>query len=32
MHNVYADPAYASIVMDLKVELEQLRDDLGDYE
>ncbi len=32
MQNVYANPAYADIVVELKAELEQLRDELGDYE
>ena len=32
MHNVYADPAYANVVVELKTELERFRDDLGDYE
>ena len=32
MYNVYADPAYAGVVVELKAELEQLRDELGDYE
>ena len=32
MQNVYADPAYAAVVVELKAELERLRDTLGDYE
>ena len=32
MHNVYADPAYAGVVEELKAELERLRDELEDYE
>ena len=32
MHNVYRDPAYAGVVMELKQELQRLRDELGDYE
>ena len=32
MHNVYADPAYAGVVVKLKAELERLRDELEDYE
>lgn len=32
MHNVYTDPAYAGVVVELKAELQRLRDELGDYE
>ena len=32
MQSVYADPAYADIVVELKAEVERLRDELGDYE
>jgi arylsulfatase A-like enzyme len=32
MYNVYADPAYAGVVAELKAELERLRGALGDYE
>ena len=32
MHNVYAAPAYAGIVVELKAELQRLRDELEDYE
>ena len=32
MYNVYADPAYAGVVVELKQELQRLRDALGDYE
>ena len=32
MHNVYADPAYADVIAELKAELERLRDALEDYE
>lgn len=31
MQNVYADPAYADVVVELKAELERLRDELEDY-
>ena len=31
MHNVYKDPAYANVVVELKAELERLRDALEDY-
>ena len=32
INNVYADPAYAGVVVELKAELEQLRAELEDYE
>ena len=32
INNVYADPAYVEIVVELKQELQRLRDELGDYE
>jgi len=32
MQNVYADPVYAEVVVELKAELERLRDELRDYE
>ena len=32
MQNVYVAPAYADVVVELKAELERLRDELGDYE
>lgn len=32
MQNVYADPAYADVVVELKAELERLREELEDYE
>ena len=32
MQNVYGDPAYAGVVIELKAELERLWDELGDYE
>ena len=32
MQNVYTDPSYADVVVELKAELEQLRNELGDYE
>lgn len=32
MRNIYADPAYAEVVVELKAELERLWDALGDYE
>ncbi len=32
MHNVYTDPAYVDVVVELKAELERLRNELGDYE
>ena len=32
MQNVYTEPAYADIVVELKAELERLRDEFGDYE
>lgn len=32
MQNVYANPAYADVVVALKAELERLRNELGDYE
>ena len=32
MNNVYADPEYTGVVAELKVELQRLRDELGDYE
>ena len=32
LQNVYADPAYAEVVVALKAELERLRGELGDYE
>ena len=31
MHNVYADLAYADVVVELKAELERLRDGLEDH-
>lgn len=32
MQNVYADPSYADVVVELKAELERLRNELEDYE
>jgi arylsulfatase A-like enzyme len=32
MHNVYADPAYADVVMQLKSELLRLKEELGDQD
>ena len=32
MQNVYGDPAYADVVVELKAELERLRDELADCE
>ena len=32
MHNVYTAPAYVDVVVELKAELERLRDELEDYE
>lgn len=32
MHNVYTDPAYAGIVVELQQELQRLREELEDYE
>lgn len=32
MHNVYGDPSYAGVIVELKAELERLRNALGDCE
>ena len=32
MHNIYPESAYAEVVVELKAELERLRDALGDHE